>query len=246
MNGVVVSLIIGVLTLIIGVLLLYKDVILHKSRKSFIVVGPSFSGKTSLYQLLSLGKASKYTPVMSQKPSEVTNYKLPLENVNDEYVLREYPGNSKLLNLYLYRDLKDKSFLKNVKGIIFMVDSSNFDAFEVSRMLFEILTQTELLPNGVDILLACNKQDLFQSKPVFKIRQLLETEMNNLKENSLKNLNKVDSDEVSEFNNVDNFLSSVGKFSFDQLQGNFDFIQGSVLKGQVDKWECWIAERGVN
>ena len=40
--------------------------------------------------------------------------------------------------------------------------------------------------------------------------------------------------------------SEQGHFTFDKLEGNMDFMSGSVLKNKIDKWECWFDEKVVN
>ncbi|KAI5952095.1 hypothetical protein KGF57_004224 [Candida theae] len=40
--------------------------------------------------------------------------------------------------------------------------------------------------------------------------------------------------------------SSEGQFTFDKLEGNMDFLSGSVLKNKIDKWESWFDEKVVN
>lgn len=61
---------------------------------------------------------------------------------------------------------------------------------------------------------------------------------------------KKDSEESSESGNErgDELLEVNSKqgFKFDLLDGNIDAMEGSVLKNNIEKWECWIDERAVN
>ncbi|ODV93716.1 hypothetical protein PACTADRAFT_4619 [Pachysolen tannophilus NRRL Y-2460] len=200
-DPIVVTAIVGLIVVLVLAGVFHKEFLFgffKNDQKTFLICGPNNSGKTSLFYLLATGKVPSYPPQMSQVPNFKENYQLPSSakvSIGENFKLIDYPGHPKLLNLYLYKDLKNKKFLKNCKGIIFVLDSSSINEFEIGKMLYEILSKTEFLPNGVDILVACNKSDLFQSKPVFKIKEILEAEMNKIRINNSKNINKIDSSE---------------------------------------------------
>lgn len=185
---------------------------------------------------------------MSQELNSCETFRLPADREKKlrlgDFRLLEYPGHLKLQNLYLYQHLKDKTFLKNCKGLIYLIDSSVFSddyCHSVADQMFAILHYTESIPGGVDILVACNKSEAFTAKPIFKIKEMLIQEINRIKVLKLKSLNQVDfsQDDESVFTENDDF-------TFDQLEGNFDFVAGSVKGGKVENWENWINERGVN
>jgi signal recognition particle receptor subunit beta len=184
---------------------------------------------------------------MSQDANSTNTYKLPSSGDKKiDFRLVEFPGHPKLHNL-LYDDLKRSN---NVKGLVYLIDSSidPKKLTEVAKFLYEILLVSERRQGGIDILIGCNKSDLFSSRQPNKIRDLLEVEIDNLRKLNSSNIGKVD----GELNGVDedsnDYLgqSINSKFTFDQLEGNFDVIGGSVLKKKIEKWECWIDERSVN
>lgn len=240
-NSFLISIAVAILVILASFLIFHKIQSKHQQH-SFLIVGPSGSGKTLLFHRLT----NKKLPVQSVtniEPNDCHSFRIQ-EHLN-EMRLVDYPGHNKLLQLYLYTDLNNPDLLKSCKGLIYMIDSVAFTQEYcelVAQQLFQILNKTETLPNGVDILFACNKNDLFMAKPIFQIKEMLEKELDNLRQINLKNLSAVSEKD----NDNDTFFSSDRTFSFDQLEGNFDFIGGNVIKGTTEKWECWIAERAVN
>ena len=155
----------------------------------------------------------------------------------------DFPGHNKLHNLTI-NEIKTST---NIFGLIFLIDSS-IDPKKISesaKFLYEILSTTERRPGGVDILIGCNKSDLFSARQSQKIKELLELEIDSYRKLNAHNISKVDNDEVDEeFSDLGQSINS--NFKFDLLEGNFDVVSGSVLKDKIEKWECWIDERAVN
>ncbi|KAI5967406.1 hypothetical protein CANMA_003049 [Candida margitis] len=144
---------------------------------------------------------------------------------------------------------------------------------KITKFLYNLLAITERKHNGIDFLFAVNKSDLFDSLPIHKIRTILESEIDKLIHNEINNVDKTSGIDVIEDidGNGDNengegggsgtdggyrenlrefWLSIIGsnegQFTFDKLEGNMDFMSGSVLKNKIDKWECWFDEKVVN
>ncbi|KAI3402331.1 hypothetical protein KGF56_004901 [Candida oxycetoniae] len=142
---------------------------------------------------------------------------------------------------------------------------------KISKFLFNLLAITERKQNGVDYLFAVNKSDLFDSLPVHKIRSILEVEINRLIENEISSTEKtsgidISNDDENEGDNMSGmgsgsvshrenlrefWLGVIGSakdatFTFDKLEGNMDFLNGSVLKDKIEKWEDWLDEKVVN
>lgn len=223
-----------------------------KNREpTLIIAGPSNSGKTCLYNLLTTGKIK--TTVTSQEPNVAHNFKLSKVS---KVRLMEFPGHLKLRN----KLLDEIRTSVNIKGLIFVIDAT-VDPKQLTKtaeFLFQILQLTERQKNGVDILLACNKSEMFTARPSLKIRDVLEREIEKIIVRKQKSLDTVTGpigghaqsnknlgdDEVDSEDAVD-FETGSG-FSFDVLEGNLDAFEGSVLKRDIEKWECWIEERVVN
>lgn len=206
---------------------------------TFIIAGPSFSGKTSLFNALTTDEF-KYT-LMSQDINVANNYMLPSVTKSAKFKLMEFPGHIKL-RYKLLNTIKDSVYLK---GLIFMVDSTMDPPklAEAAEFLHEILIITERRPGGIDILIACNKSESFASRPALKIKEALEKEISKILIRKAKNVK-----EMSNEDNGDNSLevTSKGVFEFGLLDGSVDSLEGSVLKKDIEKWECWIDERSVN
>ncbi|CUM56078.1 uncharacterized protein AC631_01457 [Debaryomyces fabryi] len=233
------------------------------SKPTFLIIGPNNSGKTALFFKLTSDDDHKqqFTHTVSSIEPNVKEISLPFSKprLGSKYQLIDYPGHikySKLLTKLMNEDIT----LKNIKGIIYVIDSSstaiNGEAVKlISKQLFTLLSSTEKLPTGVDFLFAVNKQDLFDSKPIHKVKETLELEMTKLIKNELQakkfqenNENELESEEND--NAIREFWSSTmglhQSFKFEFLEGNMDFVGGSILKNKAGNWENWVDERVVN
>ncbi|KAH3676431.1 hypothetical protein WICMUC_002062 [Wickerhamomyces mucosus] len=220
-------------------------------QPTFIITGLSGSGKTTYFNSLIIENGYKISTVTSQEPNLKLNFKAPISG-NDSSVpqsnfkLIEFPGHPKLHNLTL-DEIRASS---NIAGVIFLIDSSSDSKklIESTKFLYEILLRSERRPNGINILVACNKSDLFSSRQAKTIRQTLETELDNYRKLNVSNISKANEDS---FNTEDDEGKELGTslndtFKFEKLEGNVDFISGSVLKNKTQDWANWIDERVVN
>ncbi|GME74508.1 unnamed protein product [Ambrosiozyma monospora] len=249
---------IALLIILITFVILNRSKIFVKREEDFIIVGPKSSGKTNLFSILTTGKLPKLT-VSSIEPSH-DKLELGFEGhqLIGSYGIYDFPSASKLKSLYLYPHLQKN--LNNIKGIIYMVDASNFNAeycHEVASELIDILEITETLPNGVDVGIFCNKCDLFTSKKKLKVRRMLEEQVSKLYDLRLKSLSKVskeganeedDDSETTGLVNSETLSSSFnnGNFLFALLEGNVDFLEGNIFKGKYEEVTNWIHEKAVN
>lgn len=266
------SLVLGLLV-VVAIFYWQNQLVISQGKKSkfhkptFLVVGPLGSGKTALFYSL-LTKQSVNT-ISSLEPN-VATLQLPFANKNIQanYQFIDYPGHlkhSQLLRKLITEDIT----VPKLKGVIYVVDSSALSLAQegkvaaIARDLFLLLSLTERIPNGVDFLFAVNKQDLFDSRPVHKTKQILEEELGRLIKEQIAAKgstrgglgidNDADEDETDnaaqkEDSTREFWQSVVGArpFKFDSLEGNMEFIGGSVLKGKVSQWENWFDEKAVN
>lgn len=218
-------------------------------QPTFIIAGPSESGKTSLFTLLTSN--SLRPSVTSLEPNVAPEFKIPIATKTFTGRLMEFPGHLKLRNK-LFETLQNSS---NIKGLLFLVDST-VDPRELTstaEFFIDILQVTERFPNGVDILIACNKSESFTARPPLKIRFALEKEIEKIILRRQKSLEAVNggnekTEDGGNFQDESEMLNLNSKdgFKFDSLEGNIDSLEGSVLKQNVEKWECWMDERAVN
>lgn len=234
-------------------------------KPTFLVVGANGAGKTSFFYSM-LAKENVST-VSSLEPN-VTTLALPFANpgILAQYQFIDYPGHLKYSQL-LRKLIVDDITVGKLKGVIYVIDSSSQNLAQEGKLtamakeLFSLLSLTEKIPNGVDFLFANNKQDLFDSRPVFKVKQLLEEELSRVISDELNakgltrggsgidNDDDDDPDSLKKEETTREFWRSVvgsSKFRFELLEGNMEFIGGSVLKNKVGEWENWFDEKAVN
>jgi len=70
-------------------------------------------------------------------------------------------------------------YKRTAKALIFVIESSSFqkELKDVSKFLFELLTDDVLSKSKLKMLIACNKQDLKSSKTSAVVRSTLEKEI---------------------------------------------------------------------
>lgn len=241
----------------------------HKSNTpTFLIIGANNSGKTSLYYKLKAiaeedEDKDKLVPTISSLESNESLIKLPFADkaIGKNFKLIDYPGHLKYDKLLKQKILQDIG-LKNLKGVIVVIDSSSISVNQdgkvklICEKIYNILSQTEKLPNGVDVLFAVNKIDLFDSLPTHRLKLLLEQGMNEYINNELAKtgIDNEDEDEEEEGNLQDfettrqlwSIIMKNKQFKFEILEGNMEFISGSVVKNKTEGWENWFDEKVVN
>lgn len=241
---------------------------------TFLIVGPPNSGKTSLFQYLSY-LSNKNADLDDNDKDDVqelkfheldisatksfrlninNNAKLPFQSsYKTKYTLIDVPGEEKIYNLRI-KEILDH--FQKIQGIVFVIDSTvhNNEINGIAKRLFNLLLLSEKRPNGIDILLAINKTDQFGARPVTKFREILEKEINEIKNLNLRNLKKVNlnskesndehDDEAEQI--LEEFGNANVQFKFDQLEGNFDFVGGSLYQNKAIDWVNWLDEKAAN
>lgn len=238
-------------------------------RPTFMILGPNNAGKTALYFRLvnkldeEDNSSSKISPTVSSIEPNFGEVNLPFASpsIGKPFQLIDFPGHLKYSQL-LSKLMLEEVTLRKIKGVVYVIDSSS-ELVEIAKNLFKLFPLTERLQNGIDFLFAVNKSDLFNSRPVFKIQEILELEITKLIKQELSEKSRVggsgidqgdDDDDVEEgvasFGDTRDFWSSVVSskqdFKFEMLEGNMEFYSGSVLKNKISPWENWFDEKVVN
>lgn len=253
-SSLIFPIIVTLLLILLGGYLMTRHSLITSKKRSFVICGLQGSGKTNLFHLLTTGKLPTLTvSTLEPKSGELLlNEELVKHSTFQDLEIMDFPANAKLKNLYLVPYLKEK--LVEIQGIIYILDSSNFDAkicHQVAEDLFQILNITEGKQNGVDILIFANKNDLFTSKKTNKIKEMLESEIGKIHELKLRGLGQVDTsiNGQSEGNDEDDNLDIAakdGRFQFLLLDGNVAFAEGNIFKNKYDKITNWLYEKIVN
>lgn len=217
------------------------------AKPTFAIVGPMYSGKTSLFNLLTTDSIRPC--VTSQELSIWPKFR------GGATTLIEFPGHVKLQYkwqnwLKSITSSKDSNSGRNLKGIIFVVDSTldpkHWD--EPAELLVDILEQLETLSQPTDLLIACNKSDSFTARPPQRIKTLLEQTIASVltrRKASLARDNgntSKDNDEDASFNPLLDMFADPTQFRFDVLETSVEALAGSVLKRDVDSWQQWLED----
>lgn len=234
-------------------------------KPTYLIVGRNGAGKTALFYKLQ-NRDEKISTVSSLEPN-ISSLALPFssEKIQKPYQLIDFPGHLKHSQLLRKLILEDIT-VRKLKGIVYVVDSSSWaldqeaNVAAMAREVFQLFSMTEKVPNGVDYLFAINKQDLFDSRPVHKVKQLLELELAKLVAEEVAagrtaGSSGIDNDEEDDASGLrkeettrEFWRAAVGTrpFRFELLEGNVEFVGGSVARGAIEHWENWFDERAVN
>lgn len=177
-----------------------------------------------------------------------------------KYQLIDTPGHGKLRAERALSRLKEP----NLSGVIYVLDAASLGDSEsgslkdVAAYLHEVLLQLQRRKTGkgrtkakahiIPVLIAANKQDLFTALPPGAVSQLLEAELDRVKQSKNKGL--VDVADNTEYDDETNVLGGhgEGKFTFKMLEDEYGIkveVVGGAVRGEeggkgVERWEHWI------
>lgn len=164
------------------------------------------------------------------------------KSLETKYTLIDLPGHPKL-EYHTTSEIKGNR--TNLLGIIYMVDAaSGLDGVaEAAKGLLRILTITEKRAGGVEILIAANKNDVFNVISATRLQSVLEEQIEELRKTSARGLGDVDAndDELDS-----SWVGGEEKFAFHHLEGKVTVLSGSVAAGSTTKWEGWVEEIALN
>ncbi|MCJ1434936.1 hypothetical protein MMC27_004306 [Xylographa pallens] len=208
--AIAVTLIIAVVTPLFLHFIIYRSTS-TTSLPSFLLLGPSNAGKTSLLTLFERGiPAATHTsqhPLIVEVSLPVTTgaassrYRSsndPTSQVHKRFLLIDTPGHGKLRHHALDNLIKPQY----LKGIIFVVDAANISPGssglkEAAEFLHDILLtlqkratklKTSRTLSEIPVLIAANKLDLFTALPAALVSNVLEREITNVRLSRSKGL----------------------------------------------------------
>lgn len=218
---------------------------IKSSQPTILIAGPSGSGKTSLYTLWTSGKVTD--TVTSQESNTYTSFSIPFDSDFDatKITLVDLPGHPKLNHVFS-EALESYS---NIKGIVYVIDAASGPKGiqEAANRLFNMLLKTETRMGGIDIMIACNKADVFNMIPSARLQTMLEEEIQNIRDNRSKSLGEVGAaGSLDDDNEDDGSWLGGSKFKFINLEGEVSIADGSVLLNNVENWKRFVEAVTVN
>ncbi|MCJ1319935.1 hypothetical protein MMC15_005271 [Xylographa vitiligo] len=208
--AIAVTLVIAVVTPLFLHFIIYRSTS-TTSLPSFLLLGPSNAGKTSLLTLFERGiPAATHTsqhPLIVEVSLPITigatssKYRSsndPTLQVHKRFLLIDTPGHGKLRHYALDNLIKPQY----LKGIFFVVDAANIspgssglkDAAEYLHDVLLILQKrattlkTSRILSKIPVLIAANKLDLFTALPTAFVTNVLEKEITNIRLSRSKGL----------------------------------------------------------
>ena len=249
-------------------LALYRSRAASRSLPTFLVVGPSSSGKTALMtgfasssSELSASKGAAAVETRTSQEPQSLDCHIPTSlaasqkyrSANDpsllasvtRFTLHDTPGHGKL------RPRATELITAETCGAVFVLDAAASQQHwrDAAEYLYAVLLHIQHLldapgsrrRDGFPVLVACNKSDLFTALPPAKIRALLEAELDAVREARSRGIVRVgleDSDEVVDV------LGTAGKrFSFAGLEDEVGIVV-SFRAGSArgDGWQLPLGE----
>ncbi|KAI9467957.1 MAG: signal recognition particle receptor subunit beta [Benjaminiella poitrasii] len=196
-----------------------------QNRNSILLLGTSDAGKTAIYRYLKDGKKGPTVSSMKENEGQFT--------INNKiFDLVDMPGHDRIR--YRYVD-----FLPITRSIIFVIDSTSVSRQirSVAEYLYDILAKPIVQKQRTPILIACNKSDMITALPIEKIKALLETEINRLRNTRTARVEQQEEDEQEAF------LGYEGEnFKFDHVDNTVDFEACSVENQDMDNIKDWIIQ----
>ncbi|KAI1719642.1 signal recognition particle receptor beta subunit domain-containing protein [Ditylenchus destructor] len=184
---------------------------------AIILVGLNDSGKTRIFTKL-IDSGNNWSSYTSMKENLFTEY---LTKNGSRCRLVDYPGAESLRkNLFLKWFNTER---KNIKCIVFVVDSSTFSANskDVAAFMYDALYESR---KSVPLLIACNKQDLENASTTQNIRNELEKEFGLINVSRQASLSSTDGDSSKRL-----LTENGADFRWNDLRGTkFTFIECSA------------------
>jgi signal recognition particle receptor subunit beta len=198
------------------------------NRKTVLLMGPSGSGKTLLFCKWIHQHIPQTVPSMKESKGKYKGVEIV-----------DLPGASRLRNLY-------ENHLHSVRTIIFVLDSSSTalqrDLHNISEQIYDVLVNETVQKNykNIKFIIFCNKQDEVLAHATGKIQEMLEHEMNALR-NSKTSFQQLKHGQKPGVEERDLFLGIDGEaFKFEHIENDVVVLGGSVVQGSLEELEAAV------
>lgn len=208
-------------------------------RSSVLLVGIPGSGKTHLFAQLVSGE-TKETVTSLRENEAMYNTSADTSGKTKQLSLVDIPGSSSI------REQIFDNYKYQIIGMIYIIDGSTIsrNIKDVAAYLYQLLIDDVISKFHPHILIACNKQDLLQSKSKRVIQGLLENELNTVRKTQNAQLSDEDgaAGDATSGNNV--FLGKKNEnFKFEHLSKfNVKFCECSGKPGGEENENIDISE----
>jgi len=236
---------------------------------SFLLLGPSGTGKTSLLTLLERGQNAathtSQTPIAvecllpvgtSAASSKYRSVNDPSNLAHKKFLLIDTPGHGKLRNYASDSITKPQ----NLKGVIFLLDAANMSSDDeglrqTTEYLRDVLlflqkrmtnTKSSKAPQEIPVLIAANKMDLFTALPAALVKSALETELSKIRTSRSKGLldSGIGMSDTASSDDTDDWLGETGStiFKFQQMEEfnmSIEVAGGNVIGTDGARTEKW-------
>ncbi|EPY51021.1 signal recognition particle receptor beta subunit Srp102 [Schizosaccharomyces cryophilus OY26] len=190
---------------------------IQKKTPAIFFVGPTESGKTTLFCQLVYEKTKSTVP--SIEPNEAL--------WKDDIVLVDLPGHARTKH-WTEKKLNESY---DIRLVVFVLNSATMDRdlHQIGLSLFDVLLKCRKHKIS-KVLVACNKFDLFTAQPAKQIQTAVLKELDNIFEEKEAQLDAIVTEDVD----------------WDQLRPQLqdiplEFLSGSALKGtNLDQWIQWM------
>ena len=154
---------------------------LAPARPTVLLLGPTNSGKTALFNTLSAtasdnDKTTTIKPTYTSQDYNVTDYRPTITGAKLRLV--DVPGHPKVHNAALEAAGRREGRMK-VRGVVFVIDAATLEkaAASVARELVDAVAVARKKDDNVPVLVCGNKMDLFTAVDAHQVKTVLEKEI---------------------------------------------------------------------
>lgn len=178
-----VTILVAIIVVIVTYLITRK---LKKGVNIVLLTGLSDAGKTGIFTKVVYNRAKKSVTSLKENEGHINDLNLQLIDL---------PGADRLRGRYW------EQYRNKARSVVFVIDSTTIEdkIRELSEYLYTLLSDGIIHRNKIQFVIACNKQDLDNSKKASYIKPLIEKELNAIKATKIGQLGKTSNEEEEDY-----------------------------------------------